>query len=52
MPFFTKYSIPCTNGLSSIEPSAHHPALFLIHEGIVIKNDWVLASPHSRDQRA
>jgi hypothetical protein len=34
MPVFTKYSIPETNESSSMVPSAHHPALFLIQDGI------------------
>jgi len=34
MSFETSHSIPETNELSSIIPSAHHPALFLIQSGI------------------
>ena len=33
MSFETSHSIPETNELSSIIPSAHHPALFLIQSG-------------------
>ena len=34
IPLDTKYSIPLTKDSSSIVPSAHHPALFLIQDGI------------------
>ena len=35
MLFETSHSMPETNEPSSITPSAHHPALFLIQDGIV-----------------
>ena len=35
MLFETSHSIPETNELSSITQSDHHPALFLIQDGIV-----------------
>jgi len=35
IPFDTNHSIPEMKELSSIVPSAHHPALFLIQDGIV-----------------
>ena len=37
---FTKYSIPETNESSSMTPSAHQPALFLIQDGIVVANEF------------
>ena len=35
IPFDTNHSIPTRKSFSSIVPSAHQPALFLIHEGIL-----------------
>ena len=35
IPFDINHCIPETNELSSIRPSAHQPALFLIQSGIV-----------------
>ena len=35
IPSFIKYSIPSINAESGISPSAHHPALFFTHSGIV-----------------
>jgi hypothetical protein len=34
IPFLIKNSTPLMKELSSMEPSAHHPALFLIQLGI------------------
>ena len=34
IPSFIKYSIPSINAESGIRPSAHHPALLLIQNGI------------------
>ena len=34
IPFVISHCIPETNELSSISPSAHHPALFLIQSGM------------------